>query len=105
MANFAELPAGEPMRDKPDPTAPPGDVYEWYVRGRDLLSSGNAAAAVQILSRTVEAEPAARSAREVLARAHLAAAVEHLALAVAMRPDLKRDARELRAARADAARR
>ena len=49
--------------------APVGDVYDWYVRGRDLLSSGNAAAAAQILSRTVEAEPQARSAREMLARA------------------------------------
>ena len=44
-------------------------MYDWYVRGRDLLSSGDAAAAVQILSRTVEAEPQARSAREMLARA------------------------------------
>jgi hypothetical protein len=105
VANFAEFPAGEPTRDKPDPTAPAGDVYDWYVRGRDLLSSGSAAAAVQILSRTVEAEPAARSAREMLARAHLAAAVKHLALAVAMRADLERYARELLSARADAARR
>jgi tetratricopeptide (TPR) repeat protein len=118
-------------------------MYDWYVRGRDLLSSGNAAAAVQILRRTVEAEPGARSAREMLARAQydagqyqeardgfehlverdpadhyahfglglaarklgdLAAAVEHLALAVAMRPDLERYSRELRAARAAARR-
>ena len=56
--------------DEPDPErAPAGDVYDWYVRGRDLLSSGDAAAAVQMLSRTVEAEPRARSAREMLARA------------------------------------
>lgn len=144
MANFAESPAGDRLPCKPDPTAPAGDVYDWYVRGRDLLSSGNAAAAVQILSRTVEAEPGARSAREMLARAQfdagqyqasreafaclvesdpadhyahfglalsarklgdLAAAVEHLALAAAMRPDLERYARELRAARAASARR
>ncbi|HEX4428966.1 MAG TPA: tetratricopeptide repeat protein [Frankiaceae bacterium] len=144
MANFAESPFQEPPPDQPDPTAPAGDVYDWYVRGRDLLRSGDAAAAVQILSRTVEAEPGARSAREMLARAQfdagqypkaresfeqlverdpadhyahfglglaarkvgdLAAAVEHLALAAAMRPDLERYARELRAARAAAARR
>jgi tetratricopeptide (TPR) repeat protein len=144
VANFAESPFDEPMRDQPPPTAPAGDVYDWYVRGRDLLSSGNAAAAVQVLRRTVEAEPGARSAREMLARAQfdarqyrearesfeylvesdpadhyahfglglaarklgdLAAAAQHLALAVAMRPDLERYARELRAARAAAARR
>lgn len=144
MADFAESPFDEPTRSGPDHSGPAGDVYDWYVRGRDLLSTGNAAAAVQILSRTVEAEPGARSAREMLARAQfdarqyrearqgfaylverdpadhyahfglglaarklgdLAAAVEHLALAVAMRPDLERYARELRAARAAAARR
>lgn len=125
------------------PAAPAGDVYDWYVRGRDLLTSGDAAAAVQLLTHTVAAEPEARSAREMLARAqydarqypdavtnftHLvesdpadhyahfglglaarkvgdfATAVEHLALAAAMRPDLTRYARELQAARAAAAR-
>ena len=144
MAYFAESPDGEQPAREPDSSAPAGDVYDWYVRGRDLLSSGNAAAAVQILSRTVAAEPHARSAREMLARAQfdarqypqaresfaylverdpadhyahfglglaarklgdLAAAVEHLALAAAMRPDLSRYSRELRSARAAAARR
>jgi Flp pilus assembly protein TadD len=144
VANFAESAFEDPLPGQADPTAPAGDVYDWYVRGRDLLSSGNASAAVQILSRTVEAEPGARSAREMLARAQfdagqypqaresfkylvesdpadhyahfglgvaarklgdLAAAAEHLALAAAMRPDLQRYARELRAARAAAARR
>ena len=51
------------------PTSPAGDVYDWYVRGRDLLSRGDAAAAVQILTHTVAAEPQSRSAREMLARA------------------------------------
>jgi len=122
--------------------APAGEVYDWYVRGRDLLSSGDAAAAVQILSHTVAAEPQSRSAREMLARAQfdshqyaeaasnfadlvardpvdhyahfglglasrrlgdLPTAVEHLALASAMRPDLAHYARALRAARAAAA--
>lgn len=125
------------------PAPPAGEVYDWYVRGRDLLSSGDAAAAVQILSHTVAAEPQARSAREMLARAQydarqyaeaianfrllvesdpadhyahfglglaarkvgdLSTAVEHFALAAAMRPDLSRYARELQAARAAAAR-
>ena len=144
MANFAESPLGEGSSRRAGCLRPAGDVYDWYVRGRELLSSGDAAAAVQILSRTVEAEPQARSAREMLARAQfdarqypearesfeylvqrdpadhyahfglglcarklgdLAVAVEHLALAAAMRPDLGRYARELRAARAAAARR
>lgn len=143
MANFAAFPADESRPGRGESAAPAGDVYDWYVRGRDLLSHGDAAAAVQILSRTVEAEPTARSAREMLARAQfdarqyaqaresfaylvesdpadhyahfglglaarklgdLAVAVEHLALAAAMRPDLSRYGRELRAARAAATR-
>ena len=121
--------------------APAGDVYDWYVRGRELLSRGDAAAAVQVLAHTVAAEPDSRSAREMLARAQfdarqypaaaanfaqlverdpsdhyaqfglglsshragdLATAVEHLALATAMRPDLGHYARALRSARAAA---
>ncbi len=143
MANFAKTPRDQEFADASDAVPPAGDVYDWYVRGRDLLTSGNAAAAVQILSRTVQAEPHARSAREMLARAQfdarqypqaresfeylverdpadhyahfglglsarrlgdLAVAVEHLALAAAMRPDLVRYVRELRAARAAAGR-
>lgn len=121
---------------------PAGDVYDWYVRGRELLSSGDAAAAVQVLSHTVAADPSSRSAREMLARAQfdshqyveamsnfaelvardpvdhyahfglglaarrlgdLPTAVEHLALATAMRPDLRHYAHALQAARAAAA--
>jgi tetratricopeptide (TPR) repeat protein len=142
VANFAESPQGKGSPGEPGVSGPAGDVYDWYVRGRELLSGGDAAAAVQILRHTVEAAPHARSARELLARAqfdarqypearesfeylvrsdpadHYAhfglglcarklgdpvAAVEHLALASAMRPDLSRYARELRAARAAAA--
>jgi tetratricopeptide (TPR) repeat protein len=122
--------------------APAGDVYDWYVRGRDLLSNGNPAAAVQLLSHTVAADPNSRSAREMLARAQFdsqqyeaaavnfaelvardpvdhyahfglglasrklgdfSTAVEHLALAAAMRPDLRHYAHALSAARAAAA--
>jgi Flp pilus assembly protein TadD len=145
-ADAASAGAGEAM--EPSELAqgvgvpPAGDVYDWYVRGRDLLSSGDAAAAVQVLSHTVAADPASRSAREMLARAqfdshqyadaaanfaelvardpsdHYAqfglglasrrlgdfpAAVEHLALAVAMRPDLRHYAQALSAARAASA--
>ena len=48
---------------------PAGEVYDWYVRGRELLNSGDAAAAVQVLTHTVAADPDSRSAREMLARA------------------------------------
>ena len=118
---------------------PGGDVYDWYTRGLDLLTTGSPAAAVQLLQRAADAEPASRSIREALARAQFGArryaeaadsfrsivkdnpsedyalfglglalsrlgdfqaAVEHLALAVAMRPDNKDYARALRQARA-----
>jgi Flp pilus assembly protein TadD len=48
---------------------PAGDVYDWYVRGQELLSTGHPAAAAQLLRHAVEAEPGSRSAREALARA------------------------------------
>ena len=118
---------------------PGGDVYDWYTRGLDLLTTGSPAAAVQLLQRAADAEPASRSVREALARAQFGArryaeaadnfrsivednpsedyalfglglalirlgdfeaAVEHLALAAAMRPDNKDYARVLRQARA-----
>ena len=144
MGNSADSSYEHEPEDGAGSAVPAGDVYDWYVRGRELLTTGNPAAAVQILQRTVDAEPQARSAREMLARAQfdarqypearesfaylverdpadhyahfglglaarrmgdLAAAVEHLALAAAMRPDLGRYARELQAARAASARR
>jgi tetratricopeptide (TPR) repeat protein len=118
---------------------PEGGVYDWYTRGLDLLRSGSAAAALQLLVRAAEAEPDSRSVREALARAQFGtrrfadaaesfrrivdqdpaedyalfglglslsrmgefeSAVEHLALAVAMRPDNKDYDRALRHARA-----
>jgi Flp pilus assembly protein TadD len=119
--------------------SPEGDVYEWYQRGLQLLSSGDPAAAATLLARVAEAEPGSRSVREALARAQydagryeeaivsfreliadnptddyahfglglaasrageLTVAAEHLALAVAMRPDLGHYARALRGVRA-----
>jgi Flp pilus assembly protein TadD len=142
------VPADRPDGDDPAPqadaaeravSAPAGEVYDWYVRGRDLLASGDADAAVQLLSHTVAADPQSRSAREMLARAQfdshryaeaadnfgqlvsrdpsdhyahfglglaarrmgdLDGAVEHLALAAAMRPDLSHYTRALHAVRA-----
>ena len=51
---------------------PSGDVYDWYVRGRELLRSGNPAAAAALLSRASAAEPASRQLREALGRAQYA---------------------------------
>jgi Flp pilus assembly protein TadD len=118
---------------------PEGGIYEWYQRGLQLLSSGDADAAATLLARVAEAEPDSRSVREALARAQydagryeeaiasfqeliavnptddyahfglglaasrageLTVAAEHLALAVAMRPDLGHYARALRGVRA-----
>jgi Flp pilus assembly protein TadD len=121
------------------PANPDGSVYEWYRRGLDLLQSGSAAAAVQLLTRAADAEPESPSVREALARAQFGArrfaeaaesfrwivednpsedyalfglglslsrlgefeaAVEHLALAAAMRPENRDYAQALRQARA-----
>lgn len=118
---------------------PTGGVYEWYVRGVDLLENGNPAAAAHLLEHAADAEPASRSVREALGRAQfdsrrydeaadsfrriveanpsehyaqfglglalvrtgdLRAAIEHLALAAAMRPDIDHYTAALRGARA-----
>ncbi len=131
-----------PFSDLPPPPpdiAPRGDSYDWYLRGLELLESGDAAAAAQVLAHTVTSEPESRMAREALARAQfdmgmyeearenfawiisinpaddyaqfglglaltkledLAGAVDHLALAAAMRPDIAYYSTALRGARA-----
>lgn len=53
--------------------APGGGVYEWYMRGLELLGSGSPAAAAQLLQRAADAEPSSRSIREALARAQYGA--------------------------------
>jgi Flp pilus assembly protein TadD len=53
----------------PSQALPDGDVHAWYLRGMELLGSGNPAAAAQVLQRASTAEPASRSIREALARA------------------------------------
>ena len=52
----------------PNQALPDGDVHAWYLRGMELLGSGNPAAAAQVLQRASTAEPASRI-REALARA------------------------------------
>ena len=131
-----------PYADAPPPppdVQPQGEVYDWFVRGLELLEGGNPAAAVQLLAHVANAEPESRSVREALARAQFDAgmypeardsfawiieidpaddyaqfglglaaaktgeyqlAVEHLALAAAMRPDITHYATALRGARA-----
>ena len=67
-----ETPPPPPFADAPPPppdVLPQGEVYDWYVRGLDLLESGNAAAAVTLLTHAANSEPESRSVREALARA------------------------------------
>jgi tetratricopeptide (TPR) repeat protein len=121
------------------PAQPVGEVYDWYVRGLELLKARNPAAAAALLEHAVQAEPESRAIREALARAQFNSgrlqdardnfaaivatsptedyarfglglalsrlgaydeAAEHLALAVAMRPDDKHYLTALRHARA-----
>lgn len=131
-----------PFSDLPPPpedVTPGGELYDWYLRGLDLLQNGDANAAVQLLTHTSGQEPESRMVREALARAQfdvgmydearvnfewiisidpaddyaqfglglaatkagdLAGAVEHLALAAAMRPDITYYSTALRGARA-----
>jgi len=113
------------MEDLPG-QPPEGEIYDWYHRGLELIESGNAHAAAQILGHARAQAPESTSIREALARAlfdarrydeaeatfreqlttkpdddyarfglglalsrrgDFAAAAEHLALAVTMRPD------------------
>ena len=139
---YDEAPSPPPFADAPPPppdVLPQGEVYDWYVRGLDLLENGNAAAAVTLLTHAANSEPESRSVREALARAQfdsglyddavqsfgwiisinpaddyaqfglglaaakigdLPSAVEHLALAAAMRPDITHYSTALRGARA-----
>ncbi len=122
-----------------DETALSGEVNDWYQRGIELLDSGNAAAATQLLTRAASRVPRSRAVLEALARAQFDAeqyndaadafrvlvesnpeddyaqfgwglaaarlgdyelAVEHLARAAAMRPDVRYYTQALRGARA-----
>lgn len=48
---------------------PGGEVYDWFVRGLDLLEGGNAAAAAELLAHAHAREPESASILEALARA------------------------------------
>lgn len=126
---------GEPSAGVP----PAGEVYDWYRRAVELLESGNAEAAAQLLQHARAHEPGSASITEAIARAMFGArryveaedafrelldanpdddyarfglgltlsrrgefgsAAEHLALAVAMRPDRPAYADALRQVRA-----
>ncbi|MGH3321937.1 MAG: tetratricopeptide repeat protein [Streptosporangiaceae bacterium] len=65
------MPGGwhDPTGGSPAEVRPRGHVYDWYVRGVDLLERGSPAAAAQLLEHVLDVEPASRSVREALARA------------------------------------
>ncbi|WP_026415346.1 tetratricopeptide repeat protein [Actinomadura oligospora] len=75
----ADGPERQPDGPGEDSAVPEGGVYEWYTRGLSLLRAGSPAAAVQLLTRAAEAEPASRSIREALARAQYGARLFHAA--------------------------
>lgn len=56
------------QQEAPD-GVPAGEVYDWFVRGLDLLEGGNAQAAAALLAHARSAEPASASILEALARA------------------------------------
>jgi tetratricopeptide (TPR) repeat protein len=55
--------------NEPGARPDPAEVHAWYTTGMELLGKGSPAAAVQVLQRAANAEPASRSVREALARA------------------------------------
>ena len=67
-ADGSELAMTEPTRSD-DLRPPSGDVYDWYMRGMELLTSGDAAAASQLLAHAIAADPQSHSLREAYARA------------------------------------
>lgn len=141
ISNSSNSTAHQPYEDVPPPpdVVPEGEVYDWYIRGVELLEGGSPAAAITLIQRAADSEPESRSVREALARAQfdagfypeavanfgwivsvnpaddyaqfglglaaakigdLKSAVEHLALAAAMRPDITHYGTALRGARA-----
>jgi len=139
----ADGPPGLPGEAGDEFALPPGQVYDWYTRARQLHDDGDPAGAVELLQWAAAAEPQARSVREALARAlfdarrfaeaaetfasivgedpadHYAQfglglsslrrgqadlAVNHLAIAVALRPEREEYGVALRSARAAQAR-
>jgi tetratricopeptide (TPR) repeat protein len=60
---------GPDQEREPRPAAPEGEVYDWYVRGLDLLGGGSPDAAAALLAHAHASEPDSASIREALARA------------------------------------
>ncbi len=58
--------AADPSPDHGDPAGTP---YDWYQRAQSLLDGGNADAALQLLTRLRDVEPASASVLEAYARA------------------------------------
>ena len=98
-----ETPPPPPFADAPPPppdVLPQGEVYDWYVRGLDLLESGNAAAAVTLLTHAANSEPESRSVREALARAQFDSGLYDEAVRELQLDHLDQPGRRLRAVRA-----
>lgn len=76
----------------PGPGAPSGETYDWFLRGRTLLESGDPGAAAELLARVVAADPSSRAGWEGLARARFdtgqyAAAADAFTHLVQVAPD------------------
>ena len=54
---FSELPP------PPPDVTPQGEVYDWYIRGVELLENGDANASVQLLTHVATSEPDSRMVR------------------------------------------
>jgi predicted Zn-dependent protease len=61
--------AGDTAGEQSAGRRPAGEVYDWYVRGRTLLDSGNPEAAAELLTHARDHEPESASVLEALARA------------------------------------
>ena len=69
-----------PFSDLPPPppdVVPSGEVYDWFIRGCDLLDSGDTNAAVQLLDHCAKAEPESRQVREALVELVVAGDEKH----------------------------
>lgn len=49
--------------------APEGEIYDWFIRSRELLEAGDANAALTLIERVIAADPQATAALEIRARA------------------------------------
>jgi tetratricopeptide (TPR) repeat protein len=93
-----EGPQREPRDEQGDPpgdgrpSAPGGEVYDWYVRALELLEAGSPEAAASLLTHAHAREPASASVLEALGRASFDAgryndAARHFADLTEVSPD------------------